>query len=75
MCVGMGPKLALHIAPTEAGQSEIQHDGARAAGFHAAQSRNPVIDRHDAIPCHPECGSVEFAQVAVIFDDEDVLLS
>ena len=71
----MPSKLALHIAPAQAGESEIQHNRIRPSRLHAAEARNPVIHGDNAIPCRTESCTVEFAQVAIIFDDQDVLLS
>jgi hypothetical protein len=65
----------LHIATAQAGESEIQHNRTRPPCFHVAEGRNPVIDGDNAIPRRTECCTVEFTQVAVVFDDQDVLLS
>ena len=70
----MRSKLALHIATTQAGEPKIQHNRARPPRFHAAEGRNPVIYGDNAIPCRAKCCTIEFTQVPIIFDDQDVLL-
>jgi hypothetical protein len=71
----MRSKLPLHIAPAQAGESQVQHNRTWPPRLYAAERGKAVINCDHAISCPAECGTVEFAQATIVFDDQYVLLS